>query len=122
MQQNPVCPYCNKLSELVKGDVIYPHRRDLFWKYFYICHPCDAYVGCHPHSTKSLGRLANKELRKLKSEAHSLFDPVWKSGLMTRKSAYKELANRMQIDVNLCHIGMFNEEQCRQVIALFPTN
>lgn len=118
MQQNPICPYCNKLSELVKGDVVYPHRSDLKWKSFYICNSCDAYVGCHPHSTRPLGRLANRKLRLLKSMAHLAFDPYWKEGKMSRSKAYENLARDMEIPFNTCHIGMFNEEQCERVLQI----
>lgn len=118
MQHNPICPYCNKLSELVKGDVVYSHRPDLYNKSFYICHSCDAYVGCHPNSTRPLGRLANKRLRALKSVAHVSFDPFWKEHLMHRREAYAKLAQEMNIPIESCHIGMFNEEQCEEVARI----
>ncbi len=37
-------------------------------------------VGCHPGTKNSLGRLANAELRKWKSIAHRVFDPLWRDG------------------------------------------
>lgn len=108
----PVCPYCNRPSLLVKGDIIYPHRRDLFHKYFYLCHTCDAYVGCHPGTQNALGRLADKPLRLAKARVHALLDPLWKTQGMTRSAAYRSLAQRMGIDAKGCHVGQFTLEQC----------
>lgn len=123
-----VCHYCGALSELVTGDVIYPNRQDLAHKYFYRCSPCKAYVGCHPPAdengkggngdgTVPLGILAKTELRKLKSQTHAIFDPLWKD-IMPRKRAYRLLANQLNIDIDDCHIGLFDEEMCRRAIDI----
>lgn len=116
--KNPQCPYCGYESELVKGDKIYPHRPDLHHKNFYLCGADNAYVGCHGDTTVPLGRLADPHLRKMKSFAHREFDPLWKSGKMSRHAAYKLLAERMKIDGSLCHIGMFSPAQCGQVVDI----
>jgi len=112
------CNYCGKAAQLVTGDVIYPHREDLYSLKFYLCNSCDAYVGCHKNSDAvPLGRLANAELRKAKSAAHAAFDPIWKSGKMTRNKAYELLAKSLRLDKKHCHIGMFDVETCEEVIA-----
>ena len=116
--QMPICPYCGQHSKLVKGDVIYPHRPDLAQKNFYLCEPCDAYCGCHPGTVNPLGRPANKELRLLRSRAHLLFDRIWKSGRMSRTAAYTLLASRLGIDVQKCHIGMFDAYKTRRTIGI----
>lgn len=59
-----ICDYCNKDAELVGGDIIYPHRPDLYELKFYYCAVCEAWCGCHRGTTKPLGRLANAELRQ----------------------------------------------------------
>lgn len=118
MSVNPICPYCESESKCVSGDVVYPHRKDLHSKWFYQCKPCDAYVGCHPGTKNPLGRLANAELRKYKSLAHKAFDPIWKEKIMKRSDAYKSLAAEMKINAAECHIGMFDVNQCKQVIAI----
>lgn len=114
----PVCPYCQELSKLVGGEELYPHRPDLYSLVFYKCRPCEAYVGCHKGTVQPLGRLANAELRLLRSNAHALFDPLWKRGDMKRSEAYAWLANQLGIAGELCHIGMFDEEHCRRVVAV----
>lgn len=123
----PTCPYCTGAAALVTGADIYPHRPDLGGKKFWACMPCDAYVGCHPPAkvkgggfddgTVPLGRLANAELRGLKQRAHAAFDPLWKSNAMTRNTAYAWLASALGTKPSETHIGMFDEAQCRAVVA-----
>lgn len=119
-----ICPYCNTDARFVKGDVVYPHRPDLHHKRFWLCEPCDAYVGVHRRNPRlqfngdePLGRLANAELRKEKQRAHSAFDPLW-SGYSpaVRSKAYVWLAEQLAIPIEECHIGLFDIEQCRRVI------
>lgn len=112
------CPYCGGDVAKVNGQVIYPHRRDLYHKVFYQCRPCDAYVGCHGDTDKPMGRLANRELRSCKLAAHNVFDKLWRDGGMTRSAAYAWLANSMELTSKECHIGMFDVDQCRKVVSM----
>ncbi len=68
--------------------------------------------------TQPLGRLANAELRRAKSAAHARFDPIWTEGYKKRRRAYAWLAHELGMDVNCCHIGEFDVEQCRRVVAI----
>lgn len=116
-----ICPYCGKEPRLVNSTIIYGKDYGLI----YHCPPCDAYVGVHKGSTRALGRLANAELRQWKKEAHAWFDPIWKAKLNrgiskynARTSTYRWLAEQMQLDIEFTHIGMFDLEQCKQVVDL----
>ena len=119
------CPYCGRPAALVTGSAIYPHRPDLLHLKFWRCAPCDAYVGTHKPNkrlglkgTEPLGRLANAELRKAKIAAHAAFDPIWKSGSMSRQQAYAWLAGALGISsMSNTHIGMFDVDGCMAVIA-----
>lgn len=117
------CQYCGNPAELVTGAVIYPRRDDLHAKRFWRCAPCRAYVGCHDpgngygDGTRPLGVLANAELREAKKAVHAVLDPLWRSGRMSRKRAYRWLAERMQLRVEDCHVGHFSVEQCRRAEA-----
>jgi len=117
-----VCPYCRKKAKLVSGDVIYPHRPDLNDLRFWLCAPCDAYVGCHKSGhgqgggDKPLGRLANASLRDAKRRAHAAFDPLWQSGAMRRAKAYGWLSLCLGLPVAKTHIGNFDVETCERVI------
>lgn len=53
--------------------------------------------------------------------AHAAFDPIWRGGFkrkkrMGRKEAYAWLAGKLHIHRDLCHIGLFNESQCLEVL------
>lgn len=124
-RRSVTCPYCDRIAAIVGGDFIYPHRPDLHRLRFYLCRPCDAYVGCHKGTTRPLGRLANAELRQAKQDAHAAFDPLWKFHTfhrgyqtMTRNAAYEWLAEQLGINRSDCHIGMFDLETCRRVVQL----
>lgn len=115
------CPYCGAEVSLKDAQFIYHTNKSKNWGKVWVCdnYPnCDAYVGCHPGTTIPLGRLANARLRTLKAEAHKQFDPLWKSGLMSRRSAYKWLSDMLDIPVEDCHIGMFDVSMCQKVIHL----
>lgn len=116
------CQYCQSAVELVTGDVIYPHREDLSDKKFWRCAPCDAYVGCHPGTDKPLGRLANADLRKAKQSVHRVFDPIWKSGQMTRSKAYRMLAQKMGMSKCQCHVGHFNLDECAKALLVLQND
>lgn len=108
------CNYCGK-------DVVFMSSKKFYGKDYgsnvYSCKPCGAYVGTHGNTSKPLGTLAKAGLRKLRNEAHSLFDPLWKSGKMSRSSAYKYLSNIMFLPAKDTHIGMFDEDDCLYLIA-----
>lgn len=115
------CPYCEGRAHLVGGDTVYPHRPDLSVKNFYLCMPCDAFVGCHPagngrDGTEPMGTPANKALRKARNAAHAALDPIWKNALTSRRGAYKWLSGKLGIHPDRTHIAMFNEEQCWQTV------
>lgn len=114
------CPYCGADAELSTGYKVYPHRPDLASLKIWACFPCDAWVGTHKNSPNNapLGRLANAELRVAKRKAHAAFDPLWKSGQMSRKKAYALLSEKMKLKPEDTHIGMFDVEQCKVVIML----
>lgn len=121
-----ICPYCECEAELVTGRVIYPRRPDLRTLRFYLCNPCDAYVGCHrdksrKHGWVPFGKLANAELRRARNAAHREFDSLWQSQRMTRKEAYAWMASSMGITKKEAHIGDFTVEQCRQLVDLVST-
>lgn len=114
----PRCPYCKDTALLVTGKKVYPkeEHKALWKKNFWVCPDCDSRVGCHKDSTKPLGRLANRELRKARTDAHNAFDPLWKEKKMSRKKAYGWLSKKLKVPLEKCHIGMFGLDKCKEVI------
>lgn len=112
--RNVICDYCRTPAEFIDSAIIYGKSYGMI----YYCPNCGAYVGCHKGTDIPLGRLANKELRDWKMKAHDAFDPIWKSHKMRRKLAYKWLSEQMGIPWEKTHIGMFDVEQCKQVIQI----
>lgn len=121
-----ICPYCGAKTEYIDSSYIYGRSYGMV----YICKPCDAYVGVHKGTDISLGRLANKHLRRAKKDAHLYFDqiaktslinkiwPEYLSGVNNRNKAYKWLSKQLNIPEEICHIGMFDIEQCNAVVKL----
>lgn len=116
------CVYCFGDNELIESKDFYKSGIDyglLYW-----CKKCDAHVGCHFGTDKSLGTVAKKELRDLRHQAHFYFDPMWKkrkelSGLTTkgaRAKAYNWMSTILAIEKEASHIGYLNIEQCKRLI------
>lgn len=116
------CDYCQHSAQLVGGEAVYPRRPDLHHLRFWRCMPCDAWVGCHKGTERPLGRLANAQLRTAKVTAHVAFDELWKrttpAGSYSRTGAYRWLAERLGIEVEGCHIGMFDVKTCQRVVEI----
>lgn len=132
VRMQPICQYCGQEARLVTGVRIYSNPSGLRDLKFWMCEPCDAWVGCHkPGSSRRvrgrwkvhvgnepLGILANAELRQAKSAAHLAFDPHWQTGKMKRKSAYAWLARNLGLSVEQTHIGGFEFAVCMRVVEI----
>ena len=134
MSNSPTCGYCNCQTELQTGQTIYPHRHDLYKLFFWVCPNCGAYIGCHKKGARTkhkgqavtsdgtipLGIPANASLRKLRMQAHGLFDPIRRGGVIARRKAYAKMAAHLGIHIDDCHISHFNETEIRQFIDAIP--
>lgn len=110
-----ICPYCSRNTDLIDSKYIYGRSYGMI----YICKPCNAFVNINSRTGRALGRIANKKLRELRKLAHIYFDRIYPTKkIKNRKSAYFFLSDKMGIDIKYCHIGMFNEKQCKQVINI----
>lgn len=114
------CPYCQQPAALITGTQLYGSTccPGYEGRHYWRCDPCRAHVGCHPGTTKPYGTLANASLRRARGFAHNSFDLLWRDGEMTRKDAYAWLREAMGLDRPNGHIGVFDEEQCREVVRL----
>jgi endogenous inhibitor of DNA gyrase (YacG/DUF329 family) len=126
-KQRPVvnCPYCGQPALLVDDTEIYGRT---YGGKMWLCRGCTAWVGTHKGSKNHhpLGRLATAELRELKIQTHALFDPLWRAAIKhrgwsknyARGKAYRWLAEKMEIPVAECHVGMFDETRARLAIRV----
>lgn len=123
--QGKLCPYCNCETNLVGGAVVYPHRinddplpKFMKSKYYMCLENSNHYVGTYQCNVRSLGRVADSELRKLKQKGHKTFDPLWKNKqhFKNQKEAYFWLSEKMNLPFKYTHFGMFSNEQCLQAI------
>ena len=87
-----------------------------------VCHrtPPSHYVGTYSDNITSLGRIANSELRKLKSKGHQVFDPLWKQKIKfnSQKQAYEWLSEKMNLPQEFTHFGMFTNDECIKAINI----
>ena len=110
-----ICPKCNKPAPWVENSAKYGRRYGKSYM-CYFCKPCGTYVGCHNNTRRPLGTMADAYTMKLRRNAHTLFDKLWKSGKVSRRDCYKWLSEKMGKET---HIGESNAEQCKKIIALF---
>ena len=85
----------------------------------YVCsaYPaCDSYVRARPDTLEPMGSLAWPELRRLRFEAHQMFDQLHQTGLMSKAQAYQWLAHTVQSPMGHAHIGHLGEHYCEVVI------
>ena len=125
---------CEKIASTMKcntcgGNVVFGSNKTVYGKvygngYLYMCSnfpKCNSYVGAH-NTREPLGTTADKRTRIARNKAHEAFDALWtgikdgKEKRMTRKYLYSALANRLGVQKDKCHIGMFNTQQCGLVV------
>lgn len=121
-----LCPYCYCETKLVPGESVFPNKMNTsprpkyLDKMFYQCiNDSNHYVGTYSNNIKSLGRLADSELRILRNKGHKIFDPLWKEKKVfkSQKEAYKWLSVKMDIPLEFTHFGMFTNDQCHKAIS-----
>jgi len=83
------------------------------WPYAYRCTICHSYVGLHPFTDIPLGTLADASLRKARKENKEPFEMLHRKGLLSRNEAYKKLSEKLNIPLEECHFGWFDEKRCR---------
>lgn len=93
----------------------------------WVCPKCGSMVGCHKNSSRfaPMGRPADEETRRARIQAHEAFDTLWGETLKSmpgrngelRQYAYIWLAFELRVNPRKCHIGEFDAETCRRVVA-----
>ena len=110
------CCECDCLVEpkLLKGNDIYPHRKDLADLNFWKCPGCGNYVGCHNKTnnpTRPLGCIPTKEIKAIRQEIHKLLDPLWMFNTVPRKEIYKVLSAELGYTYHTANIKSVEEAE-----------
>jgi ssDNA-binding Zn-finger/Zn-ribbon topoisomerase 1 len=111
------CPYCGREMQLRSADGIY--RENPYHRKLYVCpnYPtCDTYANLIDGTLKPLGTPANGQLRALRKQTHNEFDKIWLKNIMSRKSAYRWMADITGLPWEDAHIGNLRESMCLLVI------
>ena len=113
------CPECGGEATLTTGAKVYTWRPDLADNYLWQC-ACGARCGCHGDTKVPLGTPANEATRKARMAAHAAFDPIWKRSQVrgARRHAYAKLAEKMDMTLDECHIGMMTAAQAAKVVEI----
>lgn len=115
--QKQVRCHCGRLAVLRSAEGICQTHRE--GEMIYVCsaYPaCSSYVRARPDTLEPMGSLAWPELRKLRFEAHQVFDQLHQTGLMSKAQAYQWLAHTVQAPMGHAHIGHLGEHYCKVVI------
>lgn len=107
-------------ARLTTGAEIYSHRPDLkslpFWK----CDTCGSYCGCH-HKTNNptypIGTLSTKELRNARMHIHKILDPIWQSGVLSRKEVYSKISKALGKNYHTAEIRSVEEARKIYVVV-----
>ncbi len=59
-----------------------------------------------------------QRLRQLRTQAHDRFDPIWKSGEITRYQAYRWLAKQLGMPFKRCHFSQMSVKQLLRSIQI----
>lgn len=115
-ETNPL-PYCGSIAILRDASYVYGNKaKD---GKLYVCShfpQCNSYVGVHPGTTNAKGKLANKELRQKRIQAHRVFDQIWLNHIFTKSEAYRWIADKFCLTAKEAHIGEFSTYMCDQLI------
>ena len=111
-----VCPYCGSPVEIVHHREVYG-RAFSAWPWLYRCAgspACDSYVGMHPYTAIPLGTLADPATRDARKNCKPAFEALWRGdcSFLTRREAYRALADRLGIPVEQCHFAWFDIAAC----------
>ena len=120
------CLYCGAQCKLCCASLVY-HGSKKYGNVWVCPTPdCDAYVGAHKGTNIPKGHPANAELRELRMQCHREFDPIWQRRMQSipphkpegkrkqevRHGLYKELAEYMELPIEMTHFACFSMSQC----------
>lgn len=79
------------------------------------CEPCGLWSKGSKPLRDEAGHQAHGARVRARQNAHLLFDPLWKKGLVDRDTAYELLAQELGIQREACHVSLMEAEIARRV-------
>jgi hypothetical protein len=123
------CCGCNAdvAARLTDGQEVYPHCLDLASLPFWRCDACGRFVGCHYKTqdrTRPLGVIPTLAMRHARQHIHSILDPIWKDGRMSRKQIYARLTETLGRQYHTADLRTMDEARMiyREVARLSTGN
>lgn len=117
-----ICTYCGNKAQLRKGALMpFSSTPTTENKYYWICSPCNEWVGCHKNSGRPLGTPAKENLRILRAQVRKLFDSYQQKTNISRNEANRWLSRKLNCRIHECHIGYFNESMCNRASEILIT-
>lgn len=122
----PLCPYCSQPAVFSPSSSHIYGNRD--YGPVYECAACDAWTFCRKTADGILvyGTLADAPTRKLRTEAHKVFDRLWRAKMRrdqcskreARAAGYRWLAARMGLSEEDCHMSRMQAVDLLRVINI----
>ncbi|HBM3184895.1 TPA: hypothetical protein LVM22_001160 [Klebsiella oxytoca] len=117
-----ICPYCNISALLAKGsEICFKSYCFIDNKYYWICHACEAWVGCHKNSGRPMGIPAKSELRKMRKKVHLRFECYLNKEKISLNEGYFWLSSKLNCNICECHVGYFDEAMCIRALGIFDS-
>ncbi len=122
--RNIYCCGCKAtmICELVRGDKVYPSRKDLKSLFFWKCGKCNNFVGTHKNSSRHipLGVIPTKELKNARRHIHQILDPLYISGKYKRKEIYDTISDHVGYRYHTAQTKCIDE--CRKIYRFIKNN
>lgn len=113
------CPYCGAPVVFRPASAVYGSKVNQKGSHLYVCsrYPeCDAYVGVHRNTSRSMGVPADRQLRQKRIHAHRMLEELRRERRMSKWGVYLWLQTKLDLPPDKAHIGMFTAEMCDRLI------
>lgn len=103
--------YCCKCCKDVKpnkalGHILYPASPAVWKKVFLVCPVCGSHAADLPGAT-----IPTAELRLARQMIHSVIDPIWASGIVSRSELYALLSQRLGYEYHTSQVRTMDEAE-----------
>lgn len=90
------------------------------WPWIWLCQTpaCRAYVGCHNHTHRPLGTLADRRTREARKAAYAALHGYCDRAGMAYADAKGWVAAQLRVPESRCGIGWLTVSQCERLIEL----